>query len=106
MQPLSRVIAAAVVALPLAALHLVVDDFEREAIAKMSHQELIAFVKEAHAGSFLGAYVHAAVLILILIAAVEMVAFVIRLTVSLFVAKKPAYAPDDEMATAQANTFP
>jgi hypothetical protein len=106
LQLLSRVIAAAVVALPLAALHLVVDDFERQAVAKMTHQELIAFVQEAHAGSFLGAYIHAAILVLILVAAVEAVAFAVRLAVGLFVARKPADAREDELVPARTNTFP
>jgi hypothetical protein len=42
---LSRVAAALVVALPFAALRVAVDDFERQAIGNMSHQELIAFVR-------------------------------------------------------------
>jgi hypothetical protein len=105
LQLLSRVVAAAVVALPLAWLRLAVDDFERQAIGKMSHQELIAFVKEAHSASYLGAYVEAAILVVILIAAVEALAFGIRLVVGLFGASKPSYAGEEEFAPERANTF-
>jgi hypothetical protein len=96
LQILSRLAAVCVVALPLAALHMASDEFERQAIAGMSHQELIAFVKEAHANSFFGAYIAAAIMTLIIVAAVEAVAFVIRLVVSLFGAGKPSYAPAEE----------
>jgi hypothetical protein len=102
----SRVIAAVVIALPLAALHLAMDDFERQAIAKMNHQELIAFVEEAHAGSFLSAYLLAALGLLILVAAIEAVAFVIRLIAGLFGSRKPAYERDADAVFARANAFP
>ena len=106
LQLLSRVAAALVVALPFAALHLAVDDYERQAIGKMSHPELIAFVKEVHSASYLGAYFSAAVLILIFVAAVEAVAFGIRLVVGLFGAGKPADVRDEVLVSARANTFP
>src|SRR6516162_4646696 len=106
LQLLSRVAAALVVALPFAALRVAVDDYERQAIGKMSHQELIAFVKEVHAGSYLGAYVHAAIMILIFVAAVEAVAFGIRLVIGLFAARKPAGVRDDVFVPTRASTFP
>jgi hypothetical protein len=105
LQLLSRVAAALVVALPFAALRMAVDDYERQAIDKMTHQELIAFVKEAHSASYLGAYVSAAVLILIFVAAVEALAFGIRLIVGLFGARKPADLRDEVLVSARASTF-
>jgi hypothetical protein len=96
MQILSRLAAVCVVALPLAALRMALDEFERQAIGSMSHQELLAFVKETHANSFFGAYITAAIMTLIVVAAVEAVAFVIRLVVRLFGAAKPPYAPAEE----------
>ena len=93
---LSRVVAVCVVALPLAWLHQVVDDYEREAIRKMTHQQLIAFVQENHAASFLAAYLQVAIVILLFIAAVEAVAFGIRLTVAVLGTKKPLSVRDEE----------
>ena len=57
LQILSRLMAVFVVALPLAGLQLALDDYERQAIPKMTHQELVAFVEEVHAASYLGATV-------------------------------------------------
>jgi hypothetical protein len=101
LQILSRLAAVFVVALPIAALRLAVDDYERQTIRDMSHQELIAFVKEVHAGSFLGAYVLAAILTLILVAAVEGVALLIRLTVGLFCAQEPTHKGEKEFLDAE-----
>jgi hypothetical protein len=106
LQLLSRVVAALVVAVPFAALRLALDDYERQAIDKMTHQELIAFVKEVHSSSFLGAYLAAAVLILIFVVAVEALAFGIRLVVGLFGARKPGDVRDEVLVSARANTFP
>jgi hypothetical protein len=106
LQLLSRVAAALVVALPFAALRVALDDYERQAIGKMTHQELIAFVKEVHAGSYLGAYVHAAIMILIFVAVVEAVAFGLRLIVGLFGAMKPADVRDEMLVSARAGTLP
>jgi hypothetical protein len=106
LQLLSRVAAALVVALPFAALHLAVDDYERQAIGKMTHQELIAFVKEVHSSSYAGAYVQVAILILIFVAAVEALAFGFRLVVGLFGARKQAGLRDEVLVSARASTFP
>jgi hypothetical protein len=106
LQLLSRVAAALVVALPFAALRMAVDDYERQAIDKMTHQELIDFVKEVHSASYLGAYVSAAILILIIVAAVEALAFGIRLVVGLFGARRPGDVRDEELVHAGANSFP
>jgi hypothetical protein len=106
LQLLSRVAAALVVALPLAALRVALDDYERQAIGKMTHQELIAFVNEVHAGSYLGAYLSAAIMLLVFIAAVEAAAFGIRLVVGLFGDRKSADVRDEEFVRAGANTFP
>jgi hypothetical protein len=103
LQVLSRVVAVCMVALPLAALRMLIDDYERETIGKMSHQELIAFVKEVHASSFLGAYFLSVLTTLLIVVAVEVVAFGIRFTVRLFGAKKPAYVREDEFLPARAD---
>jgi phosphotransferase system glucose/maltose/N-acetylglucosamine-specific IIC component len=90
MQFLSRVIAICVIALPLAGLRMAVDDYERQAIVKMSHQELIDFVKQIHASSFLNAYFLAAITTIILVAAIEAVALAIRWGVGWFTANQGA----------------
>ena len=105
LQLLSRVVAALVVAMPLAALRVAVDDYETQAIGKMTHQELIAFVKEVHAGSFGGAYVQEAILIVILVGVVEALAFGIRLIVGLFGARKPADVREAVLVPARASSF-
>ena len=106
LQLLSRVAAALGVAVSLAALRVAIDSYERQAIGKMTHQELLAFVKEVLAASYLGTYLSAAVLILIFIAAVEAVAFGIRLIVGLFGANKAADVRDEVLVSARANSFP
>ena len=60
LQILSRIAAVFLVALPLAALRLAVDDYESQVIEQMDRQQLIAFVKEVHASSYLSAYFCAA----------------------------------------------
>jgi hypothetical protein len=102
---LSRVVAVCVVALPLAWLHAAVDDYEREAVAKMTHQQLIAFVKEGHAASIVGAYLQAAVATLLLVAAVEAVAFGVRLAVGVFAGQNPSPAREEEWAAARADAL-
>jgi hypothetical protein len=106
LQILSRLMAVFVVALPLAGLQLALDDYERQAIPKMTHQELVAFVEEVHAASYLGAYFRTAIVMLILVAAVEAVAFVIRLIVVFFSAGKPPFARQDEFVSARVNAYP
>jgi hypothetical protein len=106
LQLLSRVAAALVVALPFAALRVALDDYERQAIDKMTHQELITFVKEVHAAGYLSAYFLSAIMILILVAAAEAVAFGIRLLVGLFGARKTAGVRDELLVSARASTFP
>jgi hypothetical protein len=96
LQILSRIVAVVLVALPLAGLRMAVDGFEREEIEQMNHQQLIAFVKEAHASGFLTAYLFALLGVLLLVAAVEGVAFVIRLIASPFVVRNPAPALEDD----------
>jgi hypothetical protein len=105
LQILSRVVAVCMVALPLAALSVALDGYEREIIGKMSHQELIAFVEEGHASSFLGAYFLSMVTTLIVVVAVEAVAFGIRFAVGLFGAKRPAYVSEEEFDPARADAF-
>jgi hypothetical protein len=102
---LSRIAAVCVVALPLAWLHLAVDDYEREAIRKMTHQQLIAFVQEGHSASFLGAYLPVAIVTLFLVAAVEAVALGIRFTVGVLAAKKSVPFREEELATARADDW-
>jgi hypothetical protein len=85
-QILSRILAVILVALPLAGLRRLLDDVEREAIAKMNHQDLIAFVKEAHTASYFGAYFQALCVLLIFVGAVELIAFLIRCVAGLFAA--------------------
>jgi hypothetical protein len=102
---LSRIAAVCVVALPLAWLHLAVDDYEREAIAKMTHQQLLAFVRESHSASFLGAYLLDVAVILIFVAAVEAVAFGIRLIVGVLATKKPIPVPEEDMVAARADAW-
>ena len=102
---LSRVVAVCLVALPLAWLHVALDDYERETIAKMTHQQLLAFVREGHAASFLGAYLQVAIVTLLLVAAIEAVAFGVRLTVGMFGVQKPAPVSEEELVPARANAF-
>jgi hypothetical protein len=102
---LSRVVAVCLIAVPLAWLHATVDDYERDAIAKMTHQQLIAFVREAQAASFFSAYLQATVVTLLLVAAVEAVAFGIRLTVAVFDAWRPAPVRAEELAAARADAL-
>jgi hypothetical protein len=96
LQILSRIAAVFLVALPLAALRLAVDNYERQVIEQMDRQQLIAFVKEVHASSYLSAYLSALVWVLLLVAVVEGVAFVIRLIASLFVVRNPAPTLKDD----------
>jgi hypothetical protein len=55
-QIFSRFVAVVVVALPVGGLRMFVDDYEGEAAGRLTHQELIASIKEAHASSFAVAY--------------------------------------------------
>ena len=105
MHILSRLLAVFVAALPLAWLHVALDDYERETIAKMTHQQLLAFVREGHAASFLGAYLQVAIVTLLLVAAIEAVAFGVRLTVGMFGVQKPAPVSEEELVPARANAF-
>ena len=103
LQILSRLVAVCLVALPLASLLVAIDDYEREVIGKMTHPELIAFVKEAHSSSFLSAYLRAAVVALILVAVVEAVAFGIRLTFGLLGIKKTPCVREDKLLAVRVN---
>jgi hypothetical protein len=105
LQILSRLVAVCIVALPLASLHVALDDYEREVIGKMTHPELIAFVKEAHSSSYLSAYFLASIVTLILVAAVETVAFGIRLSFGLLGIKKKACVSEDKLLAVRANSF-
>ncbi len=96
LQILSRVAAVLLVALPLAALRMALDGYERQAIEQMDRQQLIAFVKEVHASSYLTAYCSALIGVVLIVSAVEGTAFVIRLIASAFVVRNPAPALEDD----------
>jgi hypothetical protein len=105
LQLLSRLAAVLIVAIPLALLVVAVDDYERRAIARMTHQELIAFVEEVHSGSYGSAYLRAAIMMLILVALVEATAFVIRRIVGLFAQRKPAEETEVDYENVRTNIF-
>jgi hypothetical protein len=98
LQIVSRVVAVCIVALPMAALHRYIDEAERQDIAGMNRQQLVAFVEEVHSASFLGAYLRAALMTLPVVLAVELIALGIRSIVGLFLPKRQAYVPDDEFS--------
>jgi hypothetical protein len=65
-----------------------------------------SFVQEAHAGTFFSAYLLATFWLLILVAAIEAVAFVIRLIAGLFGGRKQADERDAAPVSARANASP
>jgi hypothetical protein len=99
LQIASRIVGVFVVACPLAGLHRLVDDAENEAIAKLDHKQLIAFLREGHSASFLGAFVQSLCVLLVLVGAIELVAFLIRFVAGPFVNPKPVCDPKPEWAT-------
>lgn len=105
LQILSRIVAVCIVALPLGALQMLVDKHEHDAIGRMSHQELIAYVEEVHASSFAGAYCLATVGTLIVVGFIEALAFAIRCTARLFGPKMSPHACEDEYVPDHADSF-
>jgi hypothetical protein len=97
-QILSRVAAVVLIGLPLALLRMAVDNYERDSIPKMSHQELIAFVEELHASSFLSAYGLALATTLVLVFLIEGLALGLRLIVGQVSGPKPAFVQEDAWA--------
>jgi hypothetical protein len=105
LQILSRVAAVLLVALPLAALRMALDGYERQAIEQMNQRQLIAFIKEVHASSYLTAYFSALIGVLLIVSAVEGTAFVIRLIASPFVVRNPAPTPEDDWGAGRGRVF-
>jgi hypothetical protein len=81
---LSRLVALLILAAPLAWLSLTLGEFEQAEIAKMSHQELLAYLHEGRDTSFGASYLLVAVLTLIYVALVEGLALPIRLIAGAF----------------------
>lgn len=82
-QVISRVLAVLLVAVPLGFLALAIDRGEQEVIRKLSHQELLEYLRVGEASSFSEQYLYLVVISLLLLALVEVVAWVVRLGLGL-----------------------
>jgi hypothetical protein len=77
-------VAVLVLAAPLAWLSNSISQIEQAEIAKMSHQELLAYLREGHDTSFGAGYLLVAITTLIYVAVVEGLALIIRLVAGAF----------------------
>jgi hypothetical protein len=77
----SRAVAVVLVALLLAWLAMAIGAWEKEAIAKMSHAELLKYLNEGYDPSFLSTYVRMLVISFLYVGLVEGLALVFRLIV-------------------------
>jgi hypothetical protein len=86
---LSRVVAVLLLAALAAWLVMAFAAWEVEQTSKLSHQELVAYIKEGYDPSFALNYLRMALLTLIYVALVEGVAFVIRCAVRAVQGEEP-----------------
>jgi hypothetical protein len=100
LQILSRVVAVCLVALSVAFVLGLAEEQERETIGKLNQQQLIAYIKEGHASSFLAGYLQVAVVTLIFVLVVEAVAFGFRFLIGALATKRPVPVPDEELVAA------
>lgn len=87
---LSRAVAVLLVAVPLAWIVTQAGVWEAEEVIKMSHQELLAYVKKGADASFLSNFGLALLLTVLYVGLVEGVAFVCRLLVRAVRPEHPA----------------
>jgi hypothetical protein len=78
---LSRVAAVLLLAVLAAWLSMTLGAWEVEEASKLSHQELLAYIKDGYDPSFVGNYLRVALMTLVYVALVEGVAFAIRCAV-------------------------
>src|SRR5262245_18364924 len=81
---LSRLLAVPLVAVPLAYIAGAIDEAEQAMFPKLSHKELLDYLREGQVHSFPAQYLQILIRTLALVAVVEGVAFVIRRAMGLF----------------------
>ena len=82
-QVVSRVLAVLLLAVVLVPISAAIEQSEQEMFGKLTHQQLLEYLREGQQQSFAERYVQMALLTLVFLAAIEGVAFVLRCSIDL-----------------------